>query len=81
MIYLVFIFALALACIAGMEFVSLMTLEAKNRQLKRRVDKLERENARLSESLRNAEAIIEQHQGEEDDEAWPEMIDDDSVRW
>ena len=81
MIYLAFIFALALACIAGMEFVSLMALETKNRQLKRRVDELERENARISESLRSAEALIEQQQDEEDEEAWPEMIDDDSVRW
>lgn len=81
MIYLAFIFALALACIAGMEFVSLMTLETRNRQLKRRVAELERENARISESLRNAEALIEQQQDEEDEEAWPEMIDDDSIRW
>jgi hypothetical protein len=79
-IYLVFIIALALACIAGMEFVSLMTLEARNRQLKRRVDQLERENARISENLRSAEALIGQ-QDEEEEEAWPEMIDDDSVRW
>jgi predicted nucleotidyltransferase len=80
MVYLSFIFALALACIAGMEFISLMALETKNRQLKRRVDELERENARISESLRSAEALIEQQQLEEDEEAWPELIDDDSVR-
>jgi hypothetical protein len=80
MIYLAFIFALALACIAGVEFVSLMTLETRNRQLKRRVHELEKENARISESLRNAEAIIEQ-QDKEEEEVWPEMIDDDSVRW
>jgi hypothetical protein len=80
MIYLTFIFALALACIAGMEFVSLMTLETRNRQLKRRVDELERENARIAESLRSMEAMIEQQQGEEEEEAWPELIDDDSVR-
>ena len=80
MVYLSFIFALALACIAGMEFISLMALETKNRQLKRRVDELERENARISESLRSAEATIEQQQLEEDEEAWPELIDDDSVR-
>ena len=80
MIYLTFIFALALACIAGMEFVSLMTLETRNRQLKRRVDELERENARLSESLRNVEAMIEQQRGAEEEETWPELIDDDSVR-
>ncbi len=81
MIYLVFIFALALACIAGMEFVSLMTLETRNRQLRRRVGELERENARISESLRNTEALIKQQQDEEDEETWPEMIDDDSFRW
>ena len=81
MIYLAFIFALALACIAGMEFISLMTLETRNRQLKRRIAELERENARISQNLRSAEFLIEQHREAEDKEAWPEMIDDDSVRW
>jgi uncharacterized membrane protein YccC len=81
MIYLAFIFALALACVAGMEFVSLMALETRNRQLKRRVEELERENARISESLRSAEAVLEQGQPDEDEETWPELIDDDSVRW
>lgn len=79
MIYLAFIFALALACIAGMEFVSLMALETRNRQLKRRVAELERENNRLSKNLRNAETLIEK-QTEESEEAWPELIDDDSIR-
>ncbi len=80
MVYLAFIFALALACLAGMEFVSLMTLETRNRQLKRRVDELERENARITENLRSAEALLEQQQSA-DEEAWPEVIDDDSVSW
>ena len=80
MVYLAFIFALALACVAGMEFISLMTLEAKNRQLQRRLTELERENARLAESLRGAEAVIEQ-QEQLEEEAWPELIDDDSARW
>lgn len=79
MVYLAFIFALALACIAGMEFVSLMALETRNRQLKQRVDELERENARILESLRSAEALIEQQKVEEE-EAWPELIDDDGGR-
>jgi predicted nucleotidyltransferase len=80
MIYLSFIFALALACIAGMEFISLMALETKNRQLKRRVSELERENAKISESLKEANALIKQAVDEEVEEAWPELIDDDSVR-
>ena len=81
MVYLAFIFALALACVAGMEFISLMTLEAKNRQLQRRLADLERENARLAESLHSAEAVIEQHEQVEEEETWPELIDDDSPRW
>jgi hypothetical protein len=80
MVYLAFIFALALACLAGMEFISLMALETRNRQLKRRVSELERENVRLSESLRDSQTLIEQHEDEEAEEAWPELIDDDSVR-
>jgi ABC-type bacteriocin/lantibiotic exporter with double-glycine peptidase domain len=80
MVYLAFIFALALACLAGMEFISLMALETRNRQLKRRVNELERENARLSESLRDTQILMEPEREEEIEEAWPELIDDDSVR-
>ncbi|HKR01380.1 MAG TPA: hypothetical protein VJT09_11955 [Pyrinomonadaceae bacterium] len=79
MVYLAFIFALALACIAGMEFVSLMALETRNRQLKRRLEELERQNRRLSANLRNAQLMLEK-QTEEDEEVWPELIDDDSLR-
>ena len=75
MIYLAFIFALALACIAGMEFVYLIGLETKNRQLKRRVKELEHENRKLYENLRRAEELEEQRN---DEESWPELIDDSS---
>lgn len=77
--YLPFIFALALACVAGMEFVCLMSLETRNRQLKRRIGELERENAKLNENLRNVETLLDD-QREEDEEAWPELIDDNSPR-
>lgn len=79
MIYLIFIFALALVCLAGMEFVALMVMETRTRQLKRRVAELERENKRVSEDLRNAEASIEELR-EKDEETWPELINDDSIR-
>ena len=79
MIYLAFIFALALACVAGMEFICLMSLETRNRQLKRRVSELENEKARLSEMLSNAEQMHAQ-QPEAEEEAWPELIDDNSTR-
>jgi hypothetical protein len=79
MIYLIFIFALALACLAGMEFVALMVMEARNRQLKHRAAELERENKRLSENLREAEIAVEELR-EKDEEMWPELINDDSIR-
>ena len=77
MVYLAFIFALALACVAGMEFVSLMVLDTRNRQLKRRLAQLEHENARLSASLSE---MLEREEGEsvdDDLEHWPELIDDE----
>jgi hypothetical protein len=77
MVYLAFIFALALTCIAGIEFISLMALEAKNRQLQRRVAELERENFKLAELLKNAE---EEQPHEKEEEAWPELINDERFR-
>jgi hypothetical protein len=79
MIYIILIFALALACIAGMEFVALMVMETRMRQLKRRAAELERENKRLSENLREAEIAVEELR-EKDEELWPELINDDSIR-
>ncbi|HEX8888796.1 MAG TPA: hypothetical protein VF779_06445 [Pyrinomonadaceae bacterium] len=77
MVYLAFIFALALACLAGMEFVFLMTFETRNRQLKRRLEILENENARLQKRLREVEELISQD-AVDADEVWPELIDDNS---
>lgn len=76
--YVAFIFALALACVAGMEFVYLRFMEAINRQHKRRIQELERRNAELEKELRSIEAVIEP-QSETDEEAWPELLDDDSA--
>lgn len=76
--YVAFIFALTLACVAGMEFVYLRFMEAINRQHKRRIAELERRNAELERELRGVEAALEQ-QGETEEEAWPELLDDDSA--
>jgi hypothetical protein len=75
--YVAFIFALTLACVAGMEFVYLRFMEVINRQHKRRISELERRNAELERELRGIEATMEQ-QNEADEEAWPELLDDDS---
>lgn len=70
-----FIFALSLACVAGMEYVYLKFFEAQNRQLKKRVKELERQNAELSGELQRAEALLEEYE-DENEETWPELIDD-----
>ncbi|HEX8144202.1 MAG TPA: hypothetical protein VF553_16490 [Pyrinomonadaceae bacterium] len=75
--YVAFIFALTLACVAGMEFVYLKFMEAINREHKRRISELERRNAELERELQAIEASIERHE-DEGEEAWPELIDDDS---
>jgi F0F1-type ATP synthase membrane subunit b/b' len=73
--FIAFIFALALACVAGMEYVYLKFFEAQNRQMKRRLKELERENAELSGALQRAEEVLEEYSGE-GEEIWPELIDD-----
>ncbi len=70
-----FVFALALACVAGMEYVYLKFFEAQNRQLKKRVRELERDNARLCGELQRAAEMLEEYNGESE-ETWPELIDD-----
>lgn len=70
-----FVFALALACVAGMEYVYLKFFEAQNRQLKKRVRELEQEREELSGELQRAEELLEEYRGESE-ETWPELIDD-----
>ena len=79
MVYLAFIFAFALACLAAIEFIYLMALETKTRRLKRRVAELERERAMLDENLRKAQSLLDDKEGL-DEETWPELIDDSTIR-
>jgi flagellar biosynthesis chaperone FliJ len=74
-----FIIALTLACVAGFEFFYLMYLETINRQQQRRIRQLERKLGEVARELESAEALLEELQ-EEEEELWPEVIDDDSVR-
>lgn len=75
----VFIIALTLACVAGFEFFYLMYLEAVNRQHVRHIRNLERKLREVAQELESVEALLEERQ-EPEAEAWPEVIDDDSVR-
>ena len=81
MIYLAFILALALACVAGVQFFYLMFLRMVNHFDKRRVEELEAELRRTQEKLditSHELQIVEQKLMESpqpQDEAWPEIID------
>ncbi len=81
MIYLAFILALALACVAGVQFFYLMFLRMVNHFDKRRVEELEAELRRTQEKLdltSHELQIIEQkliESPQQRDEAWPEIID------
>jgi Tfp pilus assembly protein PilN len=75
----VFIIALTLACIAGFEFFYLMYQDAVNRQQKRRIRQLERKLIEVTRELENVEAMLAEVP-EPDEELWPEVIDDDSLR-
>ncbi|HYE64915.1 MAG TPA: hypothetical protein VD966_04995 [Pyrinomonadaceae bacterium] len=81
MIYLVFILAFALACVAGVQFLYLMFLQNVSHHDKRRIVELE---TKLGQAQVKLEAtaheleIAEQRLAEalqQQDDAWPEIID------
>ena len=77
MIYLIFIIALTLVCVAAVGFSYLMFLEGVIRQHKRRIVELERECEALSRRLSETELQLSQVATEEEDEFWPELVDED----
>lgn len=77
MFYLVLVCALALLCVAGVEFFYMMFLENVVRQHKRRIAELERENAALLRELEEAESQLQDYPAEADPDTWPEVLDRD----
>ena len=77
MVYIAFVFALALAGLASMEFIYLMFMESANRELKRRVRFLERQNLKFAAELKERlPGGSHEHQAQRTDEVWPEFIED-----
>jgi hypothetical protein len=83
MIYVIFTFAFALVCFAGLEFVYLMIMEKTNRELRRRIKVVESRNRRLNSEL-NLLKVEHESRDErvnfDQDELWPEVISDDRRR-
>lgn len=74
--YVVLTVALALACVAGIQFIYLLFMEAQSRQLKRRIQQLEKINLEMIGDLQRAETRLENLSATDEGEAWPEFIDD-----
>ncbi len=81
MFYVIFIVGLLMVCVAGLEFCYLMFLESVIRQHKRRIGELERENAELARRLDAMETLLDDEETETQDEAWPELMDEDNRRF
>jgi hypothetical protein len=83
MIYVLFTFAFALVCFAGLEFIYLMIMEKTNRELRRRIKVVESRNRRLNSELNLLKVEYESHDEKvnfDQDEHWPEVISDDRRR-
>ena len=76
MFYAAIIFALALACVAGVLYFYLLFLEGRIRQQQRHIVELEQKCVALSEELRSTEVLLAEAQRHE--EGWPELIDENN---
>ncbi|HEY0080311.1 MAG TPA: hypothetical protein VGB73_17000 [Pyrinomonadaceae bacterium] len=81
MFYVIFIVGLLMVCVAALEFCYMMFLESVVRQHKRRIVELERENAELARQLETLETLLDDEEIETEDEAWPEVVDEDNRRF
>jgi hypothetical protein len=83
MIYVLFTFAFALLCFAGLEFIYLMIMEKTNRELGRRIKVVESRNRRLNSELNLLKVeheSLDEKVNFDRDEHWPEVISDDHRR-
>jgi hypothetical protein len=80
MFYVVLICALALLCVAALEFCYMMFMENVIRQHKRRIAELERENAALLYELEQTGSLPQSPPSETGAETWPEVLDQDDYR-
>lgn len=70
--YVAVILALALGCVAGVQYFYLLFIEARCRQQVRRIAELEKITLKLADQLQEAETRLEL---ERQNELWPEVID------
>jgi hypothetical protein len=75
---LVAVLALGLACVAGVLYFYLLFVEARGRQMKRRIMELEKINVALLEDLRKTERLLREEIAR-GGEMWPETIDEDTA--
>jgi uncharacterized coiled-coil protein SlyX len=77
--YAALVLALTLAAMAGVLYFYSMFLEARTRQQKKHIERLERANAELQRELRRTRALLDQEL-EHSRALWPELLDDAGSR-
>ena len=80
MIYFLFVLAIGLAAVAGLQFAYLAFLEANNRQLKSRIQEMEQTTNHLRATLKtalNKETRANQKNSSKADDTWPEYLETD----
>jgi len=74
--YAALVVALVLLAVAAVLYYYVMFLEGRARQMRRRIQELERANAHLLEELSGAPDAADP---EDDAESWPEVLDADDA--
>jgi hypothetical protein len=77
--YATLVLALTLAAIAGVLYFYAMFLEARTRQQKKYIERLERAQAELRRELRQTRALLDREL-EHSRALWPELLDDAGSR-
>lgn len=72
--YLALTIAFGMTAVAGVLYYYSLFLEARARQMRRRLAEVERACARLSEELREARGRLAASDAEEGGEFWPETL-------
>ena len=80
MIYFLFVLAISLAAVVGLQFAYLAFLEANNRQLKSRIQEMEQTAGHLRTTLKTAlahKSAPSKPVWANTDETWPEYLETD----
>lgn len=77
--YLAIIIALVMAAVAGGLYYYVLFLESRARQMKRRINELERANVELIEEASQMREELDARGDDDGGEFWPEVLDEKDI--